>query len=90
MKFPEFYLLFMTVISFLIFGADKFQAKNNHSRIPENMLLFITFLGGTLGSVLGMLVFKHKTSKRSFLLKFFLVAAVQIILIILFIRKSQI
>lgn len=77
-------------MSFLIFATDKFQAKNNRMRIPENTLLVVTFLGGSIGSILAMLLFRHKTSKRSFLLKFFLVAAVQIILIILFIRKSQI
>lgn len=90
MNFLEIYLLFLSVISFLIFATDKFQAKNNRSRIPENILLITTFLGGTLGLVLGMIIFRHKTSKRNFLIKFFLVVAVQIILIILLIRKSQI
>ena len=90
MNFPEIYLLFLTIMSFLIFATDKFQAKNNRMRIPENTLLVVTFLGGSIGSILTMLLFRHKTSKRSFLLNFFLVVAVQIILIILFLRKSQI
>ncbi|QNS40521.1 DUF1294 domain-containing protein [Chryseobacterium manosquense] len=77
-------------MSFLIFATDKFQAKNNRMRIAENTLLVVTFLGGSIGSILTMLLFRHKTSKRSFLLNFFLVVAVQIILIILFLRKSQI
>ncbi|WP_394367290.1 DUF1294 domain-containing protein [Chryseobacterium manosquense] len=90
MNFPEIYLRFLTIMSFLIFATDKFQAKNNRMRIAENTLLVVTFLGGSIGSILTMLLFRHKTSKRSFLLNFFLVVAVQIILIILFLRKSQI
>lgn len=80
----------MTVMSLLIFGADKFQAKNNRSRIPEKILLISTFFSGTLGAVLGMIVFRHKISKRSFIFKFFIAITIQIFLIILIIRKSEI
>lgn len=70
-------------MSFLVFGADKFQAKNHRHRIPENTLLATTFLGGTFGSILAMVIFRHKTSKKSFLLKFFAVVVLQIISIYL-------
>lgn len=89
MKFPEFYFVFMSIMSFLIFGADKLQAKNNRSRIPENIFLIAAFFGGTFGSIIGMLIFNHKTRKRSFLLRFFIVVAIQIILIILVFTNSQ-
>ncbi|SDR05282.1 Uncharacterized membrane protein YsdA, DUF1294 family [Chryseobacterium soldanellicola] len=76
--------LLTNLFAFIIFGYDKFLAKNHKRRISENILLFITFLGGTIGSVLGMLIFRHKVSKRSFLLKFGFVILIQVILICFF------
>ncbi|WP_297986534.1 DUF1294 domain-containing protein [uncultured Chryseobacterium sp.] len=83
-----FYFTFISIIAFLFFGADKFQAKNSRRRISEFTLLLLTFLGGSLGSALGMLIFNHKTSKKSFLFKIFLVIVVQAA-IILFLYKNQ-
>ena len=54
------------VISFLLIGYDKYLAKKNKKRISEKTLLTLVFIGGTLGSGLGMLTFRHKTAKRSY------------------------
>ena len=62
------YLLIINVFSFLLFFIDKRRAKNHFFRIPESSLFFISFLGGSLGSFLGMRVFKHKTKKHKFLI----------------------
>ena len=53
-------------INFLLFGYDKFQAKRNGWRIPERVLLGLTLLGGGIGGLAGMLVFRHKTRKTVF------------------------
>ena len=45
---------------------DKNYAKKNRWRIPEAVLLFFAFAGGSLGSLLGMQVFRHKTKKLKF------------------------
>jgi uncharacterized membrane protein YsdA (DUF1294 family) len=50
-------------------------------RVPENVLLGMAALGGTLAAGLGMLVFRHKVSKGPFLRKFWLVVAVQVVLL---------
>ncbi|MFP3591080.1 DUF1294 domain-containing protein [Chryseobacterium sp. SIMBA_038] len=77
-----FYLLLIAnLVTFLVFALDKRKAVKHQRRISENTLLFITFLGGTIGSVLGMLIFRHKISKKSFLLKFGLVVLIQIVII---------
>ncbi|MCW3161118.1 DUF1294 domain-containing protein [Chryseobacterium oryctis] len=75
-----FYLIFINFFTFIIFGIDKRKALKNKRRISENTLLIITFLGGTIGSVLGMFVFRHKISKNSFLLKFGGVVLLQIVM----------
>ncbi len=57
------------------------MAKKNRQRISEIRLLLLIFLGGFLGGVLGILLFKHKISKRTFLLKFFVVGILQLIIL---------
>ena len=52
-------------------GYDKYLARNKKRRITENTLLFWVFIGGSLGAGIGMWIYKHKTSKRSFLWKLY-------------------
>lgn len=59
---------------------DKYLAKAQKQRISERTLLGSVFLGGTIGSGLGMLIFRHKTAKKSYLLKFWLIVIVQILI----------
>lgn len=64
-------------------GYDKFLAKNQKRRISERTLLSFVFLGGTIGSGIAMLLFRHKTAKKSYLWKFWLLTTVQILLLFL-------
>ncbi|MEC5156112.1 DUF1294 domain-containing protein [Chryseobacterium sp. MP_3.2] len=79
----KYLLISMTLITFLTFGLDKWLAKKERGRISENVLLMLTFVGGTFGAVLGMVFFKHKTAKKSFFFKICVVVALQILLIFL-------
>ncbi len=60
------YLLIINLIGFLAMGIDKLKAKKNWWRIPEGTLLMITLLGGGIGSILGIYIFRHKTKKLKF------------------------
>jgi len=60
------YLIVINIIGFFAMGIDKWKAKNNAWRIPENTLLAITALGGGLGTIAGMYTFRHKTKKPKF------------------------
>ena len=75
--------LALNLIAFVLIGYDKNLAKNNKRRISEKTLLSFVFIGGTIGSGLGMLAFKHKTVKKSYLLKFWLIVFIQLLLIYL-------
>lgn len=79
------WLIAITVITFFTFGYDKAIADTKRTRVPEFILLALTFLGGTIGAILGRIVFKHKTSKASFRVKFWVVLLVQIALLVLYI-----
>jgi uncharacterized membrane protein YsdA (DUF1294 family) len=75
------WLLAITTVTFLTYGYDKSIAGTKRMRVPEAILLALTLLGGTVGAILGMLVFRHKTTKRSFQVKLGLVIVVQVLLI---------
>lgn len=55
------YLLVINLIGFCIMGIDKYKAKKRVFRIPEATLFLVALIGGSLGSILGMLTFHHKT-----------------------------
>ena len=60
------YLVIINVISFIIYGIDKYKAKKNTYRISEKSLFMLSIMGGMIGSLLGMRFFHHKTRKISF------------------------
>ena len=55
------YLLIVNVAAFATYGADKRRAKQGRWRVPEKTLFLLPLLGGSVGALLGMLVFRHKT-----------------------------
>jgi len=61
-----YYLIFVNIITFIICGYDKLMAIKHRYRIPEDILLFLSFIGGCLGFILGMFIFRHKTKKLKF------------------------
>ena len=69
--------LALNLFAFLIIGYDKYLAKKQKRRISEKTLLGFAFFGGTIGSGLGMLIFRHKTAKRSYLWKFWIIIFTQ-------------
>lgn len=77
------YFFIVNSFIFIIAGYDKYQARKNKRRIPENTLFFFESIGGTLGLLLAMLFFRHKTSKTSFIVKFILILLIQLVLIYL-------
>jgi len=56
----------LSFITFLMFGYDKFQAKNDGWRVSEKVLLSLGVFGGAIGGLIGMQIFHHKTRKNYF------------------------
>ncbi|WP_426478894.1 DUF1294 domain-containing protein [Chryseobacterium sp. CBSDS_008] len=80
------FLFITNLVTFGVFGFDKWQAKKHQWRISENTLLGISLLGGIIGAVSGMIIFNHKVSKKSFLMKFILVVLIDLVLLYRLIR----
>ncbi len=77
----EIYIIFINILSFTIYGYDKYQAlknKKNISRISEKTLLLIALFGGIIGDITAMILFRHKIKKLSFMLKFSVAVLIQI------------
>jgi uncharacterized membrane protein YsdA (DUF1294 family) len=60
------YIVLMSLIGFTIMGVDKRKAIKKVWRIPEKVLIGIAFIGGGIGSFLGMYAFRHKTRHTKF------------------------
>lgn len=66
MEYGIVYLCVINIITFLLYGLDKQKAKQNRWRIPEKVLLGAAAFGGTIGALIGMRMFHHKTQKWKF------------------------
>lgn len=76
------YLILVNVSSFLLFGFDKWKARNHFFRIRESILILLSLFGGALGSLFGMMLFHHKTRKPLFGIGIPIILAIQLIIII--------
>jgi uncharacterized membrane protein YsdA (DUF1294 family) len=77
------YLLIINAAAFVLMLLDKFKARKNLWRIPEATLFAVAILGGSLGSLAGMYLVRHKTKHLSFTLGMPLILAVQVVTAVL-------
>ena len=68
MKYFLWYLLLINAAAFILMLVDKRKARKNRWRIPERTLLLSAALGGSIGALLGMYTFRHKTKHLKFTL----------------------
>ena len=82
MKYLFLYLAIVNALSFLLMLIDKVKAKKKLWRIPERTLLGLCAIGGSLGGLVGMKLFRHKTLHPQFAIGIPVMLAVQIILLV--------
>lgn len=81
------YLLIINLIGLLVMYIDKKKAKYGKWRISEKTLLIVALLGGSIGTIIGMYWFRHKTQKIKFTLGFPTILISEIIIITYFLIK---
>lgn len=74
------YLLLVNVIAFFMYGIDKRKAQKGKWRTPEAALIGIAVIGGSVGALLGMKVFRHKTKHPKFVIGVPVILLLQLIL----------
>ena len=77
MKLLLYYLLIINAAGLLLMLVDKWKAKKNRWRVRESTLLIVAALGGSIGSLAGMYLFRHKTQHLKFTLGVPLILAAQ-------------
>ena len=65
-QYSMYYLFAINIVSFFIYGIDKYKAKKNKWRISEATLLMIAVIGGSIGAWVGMRIWHHKTMHKKF------------------------
>ena len=98
--FP-YYLIFINIVTFLVYGIDKWRstsgrllptgrkkAKQGSWRIPEATLLILALIGGSIGALLGMKVWRHKTQHKKFKYGLPLILLAQIAIIYFICRSA--
>jgi uncharacterized membrane protein YsdA (DUF1294 family) len=75
------YLIAINVITFLVYGIDKWKAKRSKWRIPEATLLGLAVIGGSIGAWLGMKVWHHKTMHKKFKFGLPVIIIIQLLII---------
>lgn len=76
------YLIIINILSFILYGIDKLKAIKKEERISEKTLILIGILGGSIGSLIGMNLFRHKTKKLKFIISLPLILIIHIIVVI--------
>jgi uncharacterized membrane protein YsdA (DUF1294 family) len=84
------YIATISLLTFFVYAVDKQKAKKQAWRIPEKVLLGLSFFGGALGGYLAMNIVRHKTRKWYFHLINWLGLAWQVLLLVYLYRNPNI
>ena len=76
-----YYLIVINIVTFLVYGIGKWKAKQGSWRISEATLLILAVIGGSIGALLGMKIWHHKTMHKKFKYGVPAILIIQIILI---------
>ena len=88
MKFIFVYIVFTNILLFTLMAIDKQKAKLRQWRISEKTLFILAIIGGSIGGILGMYTFRHKTKHLKFTLGFPIIFLFQLISIFLFLNSN--
>ena len=76
-----FYLAVVNILTIIVFGVDKMNAKSNRQRVRIVTLLGLAFIGGSVGALIGMYGFHHKTKKAYFTVGVPLILLMQVVVL---------
>ena len=82
------YLIAINVVTFFLYGIDKWKAKRSKWRIPEATLLGLAVIGGSIGAWLGMKVWHHKTMHKKFKFGLPVIIIIQLLIIGYFVAQN--
>lgn len=88
MDTPLLMVLVVNIITFLVYGWDKYAAIRNFYRVSEKNLLLLALCFGAPGAFISMKVFHHKTQKPVFMVVVPIIFVIQLVLILMYMNKQ--
>lgn len=88
MQFIIYYLIIINLLTFILFAIDKFKAASGDWRLPEYGLWFLSLIGGSVGGLIAMQMFRHKRCKSGFVIIMLLILILQIMLAVYFVTPA--
>ena len=86
METVAYLLMGINILTFIVYGVDKWRAAHNRWRIQEATLLGLAIIGGSIGALLGMKVWHHKTKHKEFVFGLPAILTIQLVIIMLCFR----
>lgn len=80
------YILIVNILGYFLMFLDKQKAKKHKWRIPENTLMLVAIIGGSIGSIIGMQTFRHKIKHIKFKFGIPIILVLQVILLFSFFK----
>ena len=88
MIYFQIYLCVVNIIAIIVCAADKIKAQLNKWRISEKTLLAISVIGGALGMYITMLIIRHKTKHKTFMIGLPFLILVHVVVILLYLQRN--
>ena len=88
MIYFQIYLCVVNIIAIIVCAADKIKAQLNKWRISEKTLLAISVIGGALGMYITMLIIRHKTKHKTFMIGLPFLILVHVVAILLYLQRN--
>ena len=88
--FIGWWFIVTNIFEFTMFGKDKLRAKMDWSRTPESTFLIMGLLGAFPAILAGRKLFKHKTTKKEFVIPMWILFIIQVILAIAYIEQTSV
>ena len=88
MIYFQIYLCAINIIAIIVCAADKIKAQLNKWRISEKTLLAISVIGGALGMYITMLIIRHKTKHKTFMIGLPFLILVHVVVILLYLQRN--
>ena len=83
-RFCIYYLIGINILTFLLYGIDKWKARKSKWRISERTLIGLAICGGSIGALLGVYLFRHKTHHKKFTIGVPVIFLLQVAAVIFF------
>ncbi len=83
------YLIIVNIVSFILYGIDKYKAKRGKWRISEATLLLMAVIGGSIGAWVGMRLWHHKTMHKKFKYGIPIIIILQVVLAVYLLTNTD-